>query len=281
MSGEQKINTKNKQSLIGELEVTEGQTQRVDCSSLLLVVGVIADLSSSSSEPLPPVDVRQFSRVTAASFETFMRFTKPRVQIQVPDITNPGDHLDIILDFRSLTDFSPASIAERIPSVREHIERVSPQQPVSPCLLDSQLALILEHKTLRQLINSWIGLHVLVNQLPTDGKTIVRVLNASKREVAKTLKKFKGTAWDQSPLFKMLYEAEYGTPGGWPYNCVIGDFSFDQSPGDVELLSCMAQIASAGHFSFVAAAAPTLLQVDSWENLNPSLDWRLQMRARS
>ena len=69
-----------------------------------------------------------------------------------------------------------------------------------------------------------------------------------------TLKKFKGTAWDQSPLFKKIYEEEYGTPGGEPYGCLVGDYYFDHSPPDVEMLLSMSQICAASHTPFIAAA---------------------------
>jgi type VI secretion system protein ImpC len=68
------------------------------------------------------------------------------------------------------------------------------------------------------------------------------------------LKKYKGTAWDQSPVFKKLYEQEYGQLGGEPYGCLVGDYYFDHTPGDVELLGQMAQIAAAAHRPFLAAA---------------------------
>ena len=62
-------------------------------------------------------------------------------------------------------------------------------------------------------------------------------MNISKPELHKTLKKFKGTAWDQSPIFKKMYEEEYGQFGGEPYGCLVGDYYFDHSPPDVELLA--------------------------------------------
>jgi type VI secretion system protein ImpC len=71
----------------------------------------------------------------------------------------------------------------------------------------------------------------------------IRVMNISKNELGKTLKKFKGTAWDQSPLFKKIYEEEYGQFGGEPYGCLVGDYYFDHSPPDVELLGEMAKVA--------------------------------------
>ena len=84
------------------------------------------------------------------------------------------------------------------------------------------------------------------------------------------MKKFKGTSWDQSPLFKKIYEEEFGQFGGEPFGCLVGDYHFDHSPPDVELLSQVAQISAASHCPFVSGVAPAVLQMDSWSELaNP------------
>src|SRR5438270_4850940 len=108
--------------------------------------------------------------------------------------------------------------------------------------LSEQVNLILHHEDFKSLEGSWRGLHHLVNNTETDETLKIRVLNISKKEVGKTIKKFKGTAWDQSPLFKKLYEDEFGMPGGQPFGAIVGDYYFDHSPPDVEILSGMAQI---------------------------------------
>ena len=82
----------------------------------------------------------------------------------------------------------------------------------------------------------------------------IRVMNISKKDLGKTLKRYKGTAWDQSPLFKKVYEEEYGQFGGEPFGCLVGDYHFDHSPPDVELLGEMAKIAAAAHAPFIAGA---------------------------
>ena len=98
----------------------------------------------------------------------------------------------------------------------------------------------------------------------------IRFMNISKADLGKTLKRYKGTAWDQSPLFKKVYEAEYGQFGGEPFGCLVGDYYFDQTPPDVELLGEMSKIAAAAHTPFIAGASPTVMQMDSWQELaNP------------
>jgi type VI secretion system protein ImpC len=95
-------------------------------------------------------------------------------------------------------------------------------------------------------------------------------MNITKQEVGKTLKRYKGTAWDQSPLFKKVYEEEYGQFGGEPIGCLVGDYYFDHSPPDVELLGEMGKVSAAAHAPFIAAAGPALMQMNSWQELaNP------------
>lgn len=136
--------------------------------------------------------------------------------------------------------------------------------------LSEQINEIIHHDDFKKLEGSWRGLSYLVNNTETDESLKIRVLNVSKDEVGKTLKKFKGTAWDQSPLFKSIYEEEYGTPGGAPYGALIGDYYFDNSAPDIEIMKGMSQIAAAAHAPFIAAAAPSLLNMESWQELgNP------------
>jgi type VI secretion system protein ImpC len=136
--------------------------------------------------------------------------------------------------------------------------------------LAEQINQIMHHAQFQALEGSWRGLHYLVNNTETDEMLKIKVFNISKKDLAKTLKKYKGTAWDQSPIFKKVYELEYGQLGGEPYGCLVGDYYFDHSAPDVELLSGMAQIAAASHAPFIAAASPTTMQMDSWGELaNP------------
>src|SRR3954454_24428551 len=136
--------------------------------------------------------------------------------------------------------------------------------------LTEQINLILHHEDYQKLESAWRGLSYLVNNTETDEMLKIRVMNISKNDLNKTLKKFKGTNWDQSPIFKKIYEAEYGQFGGEPFGCLVGDYYFDQTPPDVELLGEMSQIAAAAHTPFIAGASPTVMQMSTWQELaNP------------
>src|ERR1700760_2412449 len=136
--------------------------------------------------------------------------------------------------------------------------------------LTEQVNLILHHERFQQVEGAWRGLSYLINNTETDEMLKIRVMNISKKDLGRTLKKYKGVAWDQSPLFKKLYEEEYGQLGGEPYGCLVGDYQFDHTPPDVELLGQIAQIAAASHAPVIAAASPALMGMDSWQQLaNP------------
>jgi type VI secretion system protein ImpC len=136
--------------------------------------------------------------------------------------------------------------------------------------LSSQVNAILHHAEFQQLESAWRGLHYLVSNTETDETLKIRVLNISKADAAKTLKRFKGTSWDQSPLFKKIYTEEYDQFGGHPFGCIVGDYFFDQTPPDVEMLGEMAKVAAAAHAPFLAAANPSVMGMGSWQELaNP------------
>jgi type VI secretion system protein ImpC len=136
--------------------------------------------------------------------------------------------------------------------------------------ISEQINLVIHHPDFQKLEGTWRGLSYLVNNTETDEQLKIRVLNLSKKDLRKIIKKFKGTAWDQSPLFKKFYEDEYGTPGGEPFGCLIGDYYFDHTPQNVEILEGMTKIAAAAHAPFISAADPGLMNMDTWQELgNP------------
>jgi type VI secretion system protein ImpC len=97
-------------------------------------------------------------------------------------------------------------------------------------------------------------------------------MNISKKDLHKTLKRFKGAAWDQSPIFKKIYEEEYGQFGGEPYDCLVTDYHFDHSPQDVETLGELAKIGAACHAPVIAGADSKLFQMESWRELSNPRD---------
>jgi type VI secretion system protein ImpC len=136
--------------------------------------------------------------------------------------------------------------------------------------MSDQINLIMHSDDFQKLEGAWRGLHYMVNNTETDEQLKIRVLNISKADLGKTLKRYKGTSWDQSPIFKKIYNEEFSQFGGEPFGCLVGDYHFDQSAPDVELLTEMAKVSAAAHCPFITGAAPTLMQMDSWQELaNP------------
>ena len=136
--------------------------------------------------------------------------------------------------------------------------------------LTEQVNLIIHHKAFQELEGTWRGLQYLVTNTETDEMLKIRVMNISKADLGRTLKRYKGVAWDQSPIFKKVYEQEYGLFGGEPFGCLVGDYYFDHGAPDTELLGQMAQVSAASHCPFVAGVSPTIMQMGSWQELaNP------------
>lgn len=160
------------------------------------------------------------------------------------------------------TGMISADVAETIKAIIAEIDRK----------LSEQINLILHNADFQKLEGAWRGLHYLVNNTETDEMLKIRVMNISKKDLHKNLKKFKGAAWDQSPVFKRLYEEEYGQLGGEPYGCLVGDYAFDHSAPDVELLGELSKIAAAIHAPFIGGVSSTLFQMESWRELSNPRD---------
>lgn len=134
--------------------------------------------------------------------------------------------------------------------------------------LTDQLNAIMHKEEFQKLEASWRGLHYLVMQSETSTTMKIRVLNVSKNDLIKDLEK--AVEFDQSALFKKVYEEEYGTFGGAPYGALIGDYEFNKHPQDFSFLEKLSNVAAAAHAPFISAAAPSLLGLEHFTDLpNP------------
>ncbi|MDN3519580.1 type VI secretion system contractile sheath large subunit [Aquisalimonas lutea] len=136
--------------------------------------------------------------------------------------------------------------------------------------ISRQLREIMHHDRFQQLEGSWRGLHYLVMNTNTSSGLRLKVFNAGKKEVAKDLAK--AVEFDQSQMFKKIYEGEFGSPGGEPYGALIGDYQFSNHPEDVEFLTNMSNVAAAAFCPFLTAAEPGLFGFQSWEELSQPRD---------
>jgi len=137
-------------------------------------------------------------------------------------------------------------------------------------LISDQLNEVMHHPDFQKLEGSWRGLQYLVSQSETGERMKIRVMNTSKKDLLKDMEK--ASEFDQSALFKKVYEEEYGMFGGASYGALIGDYEFSNHPQDLALLEKISQVAASAHAPFVSAAAPQLFNWDSFEELGGPRD---------
>jgi type VI secretion system protein ImpC len=137
-------------------------------------------------------------------------------------------------------------------------------------LISAQLNEVMHAEPFQKLEGSWRGLHHLVFESETGTQLKIKVMNVSKKDLTRDLEK--APEFDQSALFKKVYEEEFGTFGGAPFGALIGDYEFGNHPQDLLLLEKVSQVAAAAHAPFISAAAPQLFGWDEFSNLTDVRD---------
>lgn len=137
-------------------------------------------------------------------------------------------------------------------------------------LLSIQINEILHHPEFQRLESSWRGLKYLLSQSETGTGLKIKVLNVSKKDLLKDLQR--APEFDQSALFKKVYEEEYGVFGGTPFGALVGDYYFDKSGQDIELLEKVSNVAAAAHAPFLSSTAPSLFNLNSFAELDQPRD---------
>lgn len=143
--------------------------------------------------------------------------------------------------------------------------------------MSEQLAAIMHNEKFKALEGSWRGLQHLVKNSNTGADLKIKVLNITKKDLAKDLSK--AVDFDQSQIFKKIYENEFGTPGGEPYGALIGDYYFENHPDDMELLRNMSNVAAGAFAPFISAAGPNMFGFDSYEELAKPRDLKSKFEA--
>lgn len=138
--------------------------------------------------------------------------------------------------------------------------------------LTDQMNEIMHNEDFQKLESSWRGLDYTLSQSETDASLRVKVFNASKAEMSAMMRRYPGAKWDKSPLHDLVYEQNLGTLGGKPFGALIGDYQFDHSSPDVNLLGSIGKIAEAAMCPFFSSAAPQLLGMDSWNEIGTPPD---------
>jgi len=137
-------------------------------------------------------------------------------------------------------------------------------------LISKQLNAIMHHPEFQTLEASWRGLHYLVQKSETGTLLKIKVMNVSKKDLLKDMER--APEFDQSALFKKVYEEEFGTFGGAPFGALVGDYQFSRSPQDVALLEKVSNVAAAAHAPFISGASPQLFNWDEFTELSGPRD---------
>lgn len=136
-------------------------------------------------------------------------------------------------------------------------------------LITAQMNEIMHHEDFQKLEGSWRGLHHLVKNSLTGTQLKIKVMSVTKKDLLKDFER--ALEFDQSTLFKKIYEEEYGTFGGAPYGALIGDYEFGNHPQDMSLLENLAGVAAAAHAPFLSAASADLF---GWDNFTEMTEVR-------
>ena len=136
--------------------------------------------------------------------------------------------------------------------------------------ISKQLAAVMHHPKFQQLEGSWRGLHYLVMNTETSATLKIRVMHWTKRELFRDLSR--ASEFDQSQLFKRIYESEFGMPGGQPYGALIGNYEFTNHPEDIDTLRLVSNVSAAAFAPFIAGASPRLIGLDSYTELSTPRD---------
>lgn len=272
------------------LEYSIGAADKRAPNTLPFVIGVLADLSGEVQPASSDLGDREFIEIDDERFDAVLARIRPRLEFSVPNVIDGRGEIAVALDIEKMDHFSPAQVGARVDEtsrlLRRRAELVGPHVSRSEATcadrdasagdpltaldrsLAGQLDSILHHPAFEKLESTWRGLQYLVAEVALGGEwPKIRVLDISKGTLQQVLRRYKGARWQECPLFLQVHEAAFRRPGGEPYGLLLGDFYFDDSPADVELLAEMSKICAAAHSLFLAGAGPSLLRMRSWREL--------------
>jgi len=137
-------------------------------------------------------------------------------------------------------------------------------------LISIQLNEVMHNAAFQKLEASWRGLRYLLDHSETGENLKIKVMNCSKKDLLRDLQR--ASEFDQSAMFKKVYEEEFGIFGGHPFGALIGDYEFGKGPEDLELLEKISQVAAAAHAPFLSAADSSIFNLDSFSELGAPRD---------
>ncbi|HEX5127950.1 MAG TPA: type VI secretion system contractile sheath large subunit, partial [Rhodocyclaceae bacterium] len=131
--------------------------------------------------------------------------------------------------------------------------------------LSSQLSLVMHCEKFKEVEATWRGLFYLVSRSETGTRLKLRLFNATLKELQDDMDK--AVEFDQSKIFKLIYEAEYGTYGGSPYSLLLGGYELGPTAPHMNFVEKISGVAAAAHAPFIAAAAPEMFGLKGFGDL--------------
>ena len=268
----------------------------VEVKEIPFLVGVFANLSGDrEAGAIYPPDYasRRMTPIDRDNFDDVMRSIGPRVSLSTIAATLPDSKADEMLvgdiKFASMADFEPLHLVRAVPSMdrlyqlRIGLRRMQAKAEASGVfnaaaieadrrvaeidqILSQQLSAILHAKSFQEVEATWRGLYYLVSHTETSATLKLSVFNATSQELSDDMDKAAGP--DQSYLFKLLYEAGYGSYGDQPYSLLMGDYKITRSNKDMQFLTCIARLAASVHAPYIAAADADLFGLQSFGDLS-------------
>ena len=246
---------------------------------LPFVVGVLGDFSGGGLAELGPLKNRRFVRVTLDQLNAVMSRMKAELRIAVSNelANRPDEYLGVTLRIETLKDFSPQHVIRQVPELSALMdarqkceelpnwgERLSKIKEIDD-RLTRQLRTILHHEKFQSVERTWRGLHTLLNRNPERSDVEVRALSCSKAELLHDFER--AAEIEESVLYKRIYQEELGSVGGQPFSLLVGDFAFDNSSDDIDLLSAIAYVSGVALCPFITSPSTQFFGLDDWDQL--------------
>lgn len=222
--------------------------------ALPVAIGVLGDFRGQVSEAREPLLERRFVPVHLTALDALVAALRPRVVVEVDD---DGAVLGLDLTMHRLADFGPAGLVAQAAPLRALADAAA-ASPAAAARLARLIDRVLHHPAFQALESSWRGLEALLRATEAQQAIVVKVFEVTPAELARNLRRYRGVSWDQSPLFRKLYDDELGSFGGEPFALLVLDAEVADSPAELETLELLAQIGAAVRAPFVASVAPAL-----------------------
>jgi type VI secretion system protein ImpC len=231
----------------------------IEQRELPFIIGVLADFSGANERAR--LKDRHFITIEWSNFNDVLASMRPKACFKLRDLVGGGE-FDIELTFSTIEDFAAEKVIERLAPLLVLRQSESPE---TRDMVGPHLDSLLHAPEFQALESTWRGLWYLLSQTEADSQLKIKLLDVTKQELASDLQR--ASTFDESVLFKKVYEQPYGVQDGEPFGLFIGDYTFTQRPEDVELLAEIASVASACCAPFIAAAGAEMFCVESLADL--------------